>query len=101
MDSTSSAPNGEMGEAKAALELGKRILSLQSEERTTLTSPEDVANLLLTEMGFLEQEEFRVAILNTKNQVLAVSKVYRGTVNTSVVRVSEVFREAVRQNMLR
>lgn len=92
-----------MGEAKtsqikAALELGKRLLSLQPEERATVTSPEDVANLLLAEMGLLEQEELRVVLLNTKNQVLAVSEVYRGSVNTSVVRVSEVFREAVRQN---
>ncbi len=92
-----------MGEAKAsqtkaALELGKRLLSLQPEERATVTSPQDVANLLLAEMGLLEQEELRVVLLNTKNQVLAVSEVYRGSVNTSVVRVSEVLREAVRQN---
>ncbi|MFQ5827206.1 MAG: DNA repair protein RadC [Dehalococcoidia bacterium] len=92
-----------MGEAKAAqikaaLELGKRLFSLQPEERATVKSPQDVANLLLAEMGFLEQEELRVVLLNTKNQVLAVPEIYRGSVNTSLIRVSEVFREAVRQN---
>jgi DNA repair protein RadC len=92
-----------MGEAKAAqtkaaLELGKRLFSLQPEERATVKSPQDVANLLLAEMGFLEQEELRVVLLNTKNQVLGVPQIYRGSVNTSLIRVSEVFREAVRQN---
>ena len=61
-------------------------------------SPQDVANLLRPEMGLLEQEELRVVLLNTRNQVLAVHSVYRGSVNTSLVRVGELYREAVRQN---
>jgi len=39
-----------------------------------------------------------VVLLNTRNQVLGVHTVYRGSVNTSLVRVGELFREAVRQN---
>ena len=38
-------------QVKAALELGRRLLSTQPEERATVRSPEDVANLLLAEMG--------------------------------------------------
>ena len=37
-------------------------------------------------------------LLNTKNQVLGISQVYIGNVNTSVVRAAEVFRPAIRQN---
>jgi DNA repair protein RadC len=92
-----------LGEAKAAqlkaaLELGRRLASAQPEERAAVRSPQDVANLLLTEMGLLEQEELRVVLLNTRNQVLGVHTVYKGSVNTSLVRVGELFREAVRQN---
>jgi DNA repair protein RadC len=92
-----------LGEAKAAqlkaaFELGRRLASAQPEERATVRSPEDVANLLLPEMGLLVQEELRVVLLNTRNQVLGVHTVYRGSVNTSLVRVGELFREAVRQN---
>ena len=92
-----------VGEAKAAelkagLELGRRLLSTQPEARPVVRSPQDVANLLLAEMGMLEQEELRVVLLNTKNQVIAIQEVYRGSVNTSLIRVGEVFREAVRQN---
>lgn len=83
---------------KAALELGRRLLSTQPEERIVVRSPEDVANLLLAEMSFLDQEELRVVLLNTKNQVMGILEVYRGSVNTSHIRVSEVFHEAVREN---
>ncbi|MBE0479633.1 MAG: DNA repair protein RadC [Dehalococcoidia bacterium] len=83
---------------KAALELGRRLLSTEVEERMTVRSPADVANLLLAEMGFLEQEELRLLLLDTRNQVLAVPQVYKGSVNTSQVRIGELFRDAVRQN---
>jgi DNA repair protein RadC len=49
-------------------------------------------------MALLEQEELRLVLLNTKNQVLSIPQLYRGNVNTSVVRVSELFRDAVREN---
>ena len=37
-------------------------------------------------------------LLNTKNPVIDVLTVYRGTINTAPVRVAEVFREAIRRN---
>ncbi len=63
-----------------------------------MRSPEDVANLLLAEMGLLQQEQLRVILLNTKNQVLGITEVYKGNVNTSLIRAGELFREAVREN---
>jgi DNA repair protein RadC len=92
-----------MGEAKtsqlkAALELGRRLVSAGPTERTVVRSPQDVANLLMADMEYLDQEQLRVVLLNTKNQVIAIAEVYRGNVSSSVVRASEVFREAVREN---
>jgi len=92
-----------MGKAKtaqllAAFELGKRLLVASPEERPQITSPADAANLLMPEMGLLEQEHLRTLLLDTKHHVLASPTVYQGNVNTSVIRVGEVFREAVRQN---
>ncbi len=92
-----------MGEAKvsqvmAALELGKRLSALPIGEYPVISSPQDVANLLTPEMGLLSQESLRVLLLNTRNQVLSVSEVYRGNVNTAVIRAAEVFRDAVKEN---
>jgi len=83
---------------KSALEIGRRLLLAQPEERTRVSSPGDLAPLLMLEMGPLDQETLRVVLLNTKNQVIKIADVYRGSLNSSLVRVAEVFKEAVRVN---
>jgi DNA repair protein RadC len=83
---------------KAAFELGRRLQVAAPHERLTVRSPADAANLLMVEMGALEQEHLRAIILNTKNQVLKVHPVYVGSLNTAVVRVGELFKEAIRMN---
>jgi DNA repair protein RadC len=82
----------------AALELGRRFISLAPQDRAVINSPQDVANLLQAEMAALEQEHLRVLLLNTRNQVLRTEEVYVGNVNSSIVRPAEVFRPAVRDN---
>ena len=49
----------------------------------------------MAEMSLLDQEHFRVVVLNTKNQVMATPEVYKGSVNATSIRSAEVFREAV------
>lgn len=83
---------------KAALELGKRLMVASPEERPQVKSPADVANLLMLEMGFLQQEHLRVVLLDTKNRVLGMPTIYIGSLNTSVLRVAELFREAIKAN---
>lgn len=92
-----------LGPAKAAelaatLELARRLAAERPEEKPSIGSPEDVRALLQMEMSVLEQEQLRVLLLDTKNRVLAMRVVSVGSVNSSVVRVGEVFREAVREN---
>lgn len=92
-----------MGEAKAtqikaALELGRRMHLATPEERPRISSPREVANLVMMEMGLLDQEELRVVLLDTKNYVVKIARVYVGSLNTAVVRISEVFREPIRIN---
>lgn len=82
----------------AALELGRRLLLTSPDSRPQITSPTDAANLLMLEMSGLEQEHLRTILLDTKNRVLASPTVYVGNVNSSIIRVSEIFREAVRAN---
>ncbi len=83
---------------QAALELGRRLLLASPDTRPQITSPMDVANLLMLEMGNLEQENLRVLLLDTKNRVLGSPTIYVGNVNCSIIRVAEIFREAVRLN---
>ena len=85
-------------EIKASLELGRRLALASPNERPQITSPADGAALLMPEMSHLEQEHLRLLLLDTKNRVLATPTLYKGNVNTTVVRVAELFREAIRHN---
>jgi DNA repair protein RadC len=92
-----------LGEAKAAqikaaIELGRRLTLESPEERPSINSPADAAALVMYEMSALEQEHLRVILLDIRNRVLEVADVYRGSVNSSQVRVGEVFKAAVRRN---
>jgi DNA repair protein RadC len=92
-----------LGEAKtsqlkAALELGRRMLSISPEDRFVIRSPADVAQLLMAEMAHLAQEHFRVLYLDTRNRLLGTETVYVGSLNASHIRVGEVFRDAVKRN---
>jgi DNA repair protein RadC len=80
----------------AAFELGRRLLADWPTGNWTVRSPRDIADRLVLQMGRLEREELRVVVLNTKNVVLRVVTVYQGNVATSLVRIGELFRDAVR-----
>ena len=64
-------------------------------DRPQINCPQDVHSLLAPEMGALAQEQLRVLLLNTRNQVMGQRVVYIGNVNSSVVRPAEVLRAAV------
>jgi DNA repair protein RadC len=78
--------------------LARRLSLERPNERVRISSPEDIVVLISSEMAALDQEELRVILLNTKNEVLRVVTVYRGSVNAAQIRVAEVFKEAVRHN---
>jgi DNA repair protein RadC len=82
----------------ASFELGRRLLADWPTGRWTIRTPRDVAERLILQMGRLEREELRVVLLNTKNVVLRVATVYQGNVSSSLVRVGELYRDAVRLN---
>lgn len=82
---------------KAALELGFRM-KLETIDRVSIQSPEDAAHLIVQEMSALEQEELWVMHLNTRNHYMTTDTVYRGSLNSSQVRVGELFKGAVRRN---
>ncbi len=85
-------------EIKAALEIGRRLVASAPEERPRVASPDDAFHLLKSEMMFLEQEHLRLILLDTRNRVLRTPTIYVGSLNTSVIRVGELFRAAIREN---
>jgi DNA repair protein RadC len=82
---------------KSALELGYRMKH-ESLEKATIHSPEEAAQLILHDMGALEQEELWVILLDTRNKLISIENIYRGSLNSSQVRVGELFKNAIRRN---
>lgn len=93
-----------IGVAKAAqisatVQLGRRIRMANFEsDKEVITSPRDVANLLLAKLSFLEREHFVIILLNTKNKVISIEKISIGSLNNSIVHPREVFKPAIRRN---
>ena len=94
-----------MGPAKtaqvlAALELGRRLMAEPPDEHLQIRAPGDASVLLLPMLGHQVQEHFVVLYLDTRNRVIDQETLYKGSLNTSLVRIAEVFRGAVRRNCL-
>jgi DNA repair protein RadC len=83
---------------KAAIELGRRLVLESPEDKPVVHSPADAAAMVQYEMSALQQEELRVMLLDTRNRVQFIETVYRGSVNSSQVRIAEVFKAAIRRN---
>lgn len=83
---------------KAVMEVARRVMALNPHQRPRINTPEDVFNLVELEMSILEQEQLKVVLLNTKNEVVSLRTLYQGSVNQAQVRIGELFRDAVRGN---
>jgi DNA repair protein RadC len=83
---------------KAALELGYRMKREEIDDLPCIHSPQEAADLLAYEMSALEQEELRVILLDTRNRLIDLITVYRGSLNSSQIRIGELFKVAIRRN---
>lgn len=81
---------------KAALALGVRTVTDFTSDRPAITSPGDAADLVRYEMAMFTEEHLWVLNLNTRNQVVEITRLYRGSVNSSQVRVGEIFQAAIK-----
>lgn len=92
-----------IGDCKAAqilatIEIGKRLNRWGAHDKIKVNSPIVLANLLMDEMRFLSKEYFKIAILDTKNQILAIENISIGTLNASIVHPRDVFNMAIKRN---
>lgn len=98
----------------AAFELGKRMARAHA-EKTKITSPADVADLLMSKLRYLQKEIVIVLALDTKGAVtcegkqgehadelqwgklIGESQIFEGTLNACVFHPREIFRFAIEQ----
>ena len=81
---------------KAALSLGLKLQE-PTDERPVINSPADAAALVQHEMSLLQQEHLKVILLDRRNRVLDIVDVYHGSVNSSQIRIAEIFKPAIQR----
>ena len=82
---------------KAALALGRKLLEPE-DERPLIGSPSAAAAILQPRMAHRPQEYLLVLTCDTRNRLLDITEVYHGSLNSSAVRIAEVFKPAIQQN---
>lgn len=83
----------------ALSELFKRFRTLKAcSKDVKITSPKDVAGLIMGEMMNLEQEVLKVLLLSTKNIIIGTKDVFKGSLNSSIVHPREIFKQAIKRN---
>ena len=87
------------GESPAEVQalLNTLAIPLTPAEREPVRSPADAAAFLMLRLGHLDQEHLCVLCLNTKHRIQKLHTVYVGSVDTSMIRTGEVFKEALRR----
>lgn len=82
---------------KAALTLGRKLME-PAAERPQIMNPEAAYQVVRPLLDGYDQERLVVVVCDTHNKVLETSLVYQGSVNSSQVRVAELFRRAIQIN---
>ena len=80
---------------KAAIEIGKRLSSAQSDGKIKVVKAEDIYNLLKSRLRGAKKEKFLVVLLNSKNFVIRIVEIADG----SVSEVRPLIREVVSRTL--
>ena len=81
---------------KAAFELANRLeTAAEAGEKPAVKTPEDVVHLLQGRLRSRKKEHFLALLLDTRNQLIKISEISIGSLDTSIVHPREVFKEAI------
>ncbi|WP_294350172.1 DNA repair protein RadC [uncultured Clostridium sp.] len=87
---------GKASQILALSELFKRFNTLRANSIISISKPQDVADMLINEMKSLNQEVLKLLVLNTKNKIIKIKDVFKGTLNSSIVHPREIYSEAIK-----
>ncbi len=63
-----------------------------------ISSPSDIASHVMKEMVVLKQEVLKLIMLDTKNNIIGIKDLFKGSLNTSIVHPREIFKEAIKKS---
>ena len=83
---------------QAIFELARRVNSYVEDVRPIIEKPEDVFKIVGSEMQDLEHEVLKVLLLDSRNRLIKVEDLFKGSLNESVFSAREIFKLAFDYN---
>jgi DNA repair protein RadC len=77
--------------------LSEMLVYARPADRPAVHAPASAVELVRPVLEPLQHEELWVVLLDTRNRVLKMCQLYKGSANSSQVRIGEIFREAIRE----
>lgn len=81
---------------KAVCEIAKRISRPINNVNVVISSPKDIANLLMDELRFEKREIVKVVILNIKNIVIKITDICLGSDNSAILKPRDALIDAIK-----
>jgi DNA repair protein RadC len=85
-------------EIVAVLELARRALASQLQEKTMFSNPQAIRDYLQLQLGSREHEIFAVLFLDTQHRLIVLEEMFRGTLTQTSVYPREVVVRALALN---
>jgi len=82
----------------SGLELGRRLGKIDKSEQISYNNPNSVAEYFYNHYQHSTTEEFVILILDSKNKLIAIDSISKGTINSTIVHPREVFKNAIKKS---
>ena len=90
------AGKAKIAQIRAAIEIGRRFAEDEIKENgASIKSSKDAAEVLMLRMRDLKYEVFKVLLLNSKNKIIDIAEIERGTVNEANPIIREILHKAI------
>lgn len=83
---------------QAAIELGRRTFRDTAFTKEKINGTRVLPSIVMNDMRYLTEEEFRIAILNTKKELEYLELISKGSIDKTIVEPRDVFQKALRRN---
>lgn len=86
-------------EILSILEIHKRLNKIKSHTKVKkIKNSDDAYNILIEEIDNINQEKLILLCLNTANNVISISTIFKGSLNECIIHPREIYNKAILEN---
>ena len=81
---------------KAVGEIAVRMFKTSNYKNMVIKCPRDLAKMLMSDLKLKKEEVVKVAVLNSRNEILKIEDIAKGTVNIVDIPIKDILYEPIR-----